>query len=541
MADTTFVNGTVVQPDWLNAINRFVYDSQLPGNSTGSALHAFLQAGTGAVGTTTQTKLRQTINVADFGAPTSGDATAAFQAALNYASTLNGATVYFRGIYSILSNLTVPKNVALMGDLVSPGQQQAGGTGGDYDSLGSVLKVSSTATITLNHAASLTKCVVIRSGLDLPFANLAAAQDGVAAFAGTAVTIGGDDVLVEHVLFLGFEKAIVSNNRQRMRFYNVQGDCTNGIEIANSLDVVYLDHCHFWPFTTANYSWTADDTTQKILTRTGIAFHLLTRTDWVQITNCFSYGYFRGMRLHNANSVRVTAVAHDCPVSGTSPAYAGSIGFLIEGTSVDAKFVNCYTAGKTDGYNNNADAGGHNEFTSCDAIACTIGMYIKNAQDVTINTGLLRACAYGIEVGNATANVKIRGTRIRDYTTKPMNVAVATSRIEAINIDFVAPSGGASMTDNPSNWTLPTVASADPLHLPGHLGNVFIISGTSNFGSMSGGYPGRRITLLFSAALTVLNGSGIRLNGSANFAAAAGSSLTLVWTGSQWREVGRCA
>jgi hypothetical protein len=71
--------------------------------SGGSALVGFIQAGTGAVARTAQSKMRDIINVKDYGAVgdhvqgiTQGtDDTAAIQAAINYAKSQNHGTVYF--------------------------------------------------------------------------------------------------------------------------------------------------------------------------------------------------------------------------------------------------------------------------------------------------------------------------------------------------------------------------------------------------------------------------------------------------------------
>lgn len=539
MADTTFINGTVVEPSWLNDVNRFVYDAPTGSNTTGAALIGFLQAGTGAVTTlTAQNKLRQVINVEDFGAPLSGDAAAAFTNALNHAASLGGGVVKFTKNYTILTNITIPDNVHLQGEMIAAGQIQDGGAGGDYESLGSILKISSTATITVGSSASLSQCILVRDGLDLPFANLAAAQAGVPLFAGTAITIGGDDAKIDTVLILGFDTAILSTNRGRMRFYNVQGDCTNGIDVSNALDVVYLDQCHFWPFTTANYSWTASDTSQMILTRTGIAYHFHDTVDWSKISNCFSYGYFRGFRLEDANGVTVTACSADGPVNSGVPVHTGAIGVLIEGTSIDNRLTNVYCAGKSQAFYANATSGDV-EFTSCYGVACTSGLAVLNTQRVFWSGGLFRNCSYGFDIQVST-QVRIISAKIRDALVKPLNFTTATSGVVVKDLDWAAPSGGASLADGAANWALPTVASADPLHLPGHLGNVFIVSGTTNFGSISGGYPGREVTLLFSGALTVANGGNLRLNGATSFTTAAGRSLTMVWDGTTWREIGRC-
>lgn len=74
-----------------------------------SAEVSFLQAGTGAVTRTAQSKLRDVVSVKDFGAVGDGvtDDTAAIQAALDYATTLTGCTVFMpAGTYRTTSTLT---------------------------------------------------------------------------------------------------------------------------------------------------------------------------------------------------------------------------------------------------------------------------------------------------------------------------------------------------------------------------------------------------------------------------------------------------
>ena len=55
MSDTTFIAGTVVTKEWLNDVNDATY----------SGTGVFIAAGAGAVATTVQGKLRQTISVFD--------------------------------------------------------------------------------------------------------------------------------------------------------------------------------------------------------------------------------------------------------------------------------------------------------------------------------------------------------------------------------------------------------------------------------------------------------------------------------------------
>ena len=75
--------------------------------SSGSSLVGFIQSGTGAVATTVQAKLRQTVSVKDFGA--TGDGTTNDTTAIQAAITAAGdGTVYFpAGDYKVTSTLTV--------------------------------------------------------------------------------------------------------------------------------------------------------------------------------------------------------------------------------------------------------------------------------------------------------------------------------------------------------------------------------------------------------------------------------------------------
>lgn len=75
--------------------------------SNGSSLVGFLQAGTGAVARTAQAKMRESINVADFGAVPGTDMSAALQAAVNALPAAGGEIVIGPGAWVLNTNPTV--------------------------------------------------------------------------------------------------------------------------------------------------------------------------------------------------------------------------------------------------------------------------------------------------------------------------------------------------------------------------------------------------------------------------------------------------
>lgn len=88
-----------------------VYSSPTSTERISSELVTFIQAGTGAVPTNVQAKLRQTVSVMDFGATGDGttDDKAAIQLAIN-----SGSAVYFpKGTYKVASVLAVPTGMKL--------------------------------------------------------------------------------------------------------------------------------------------------------------------------------------------------------------------------------------------------------------------------------------------------------------------------------------------------------------------------------------------------------------------------------------------
>jgi len=113
IAGTLFTTTTAAP---LGSIILVKYRQALPNSYYGSASNVqYTPAGTGAVATTVQTKLRQTVSVKDFGAVGDGvtNDASAIQLAFN-----TGSSIYFpQGTYYVGSTiLTLPQNVVVYGD-----------------------------------------------------------------------------------------------------------------------------------------------------------------------------------------------------------------------------------------------------------------------------------------------------------------------------------------------------------------------------------------------------------------------------------------
>lgn len=356
------------------------------------------------------------------------DRTAEFQAALSAAGAAGGGIVRYRGNHRLLGDITIPENVALVGPVAAAGQIGHLGTGAaDYERKPGGLRLASSATIRVGPSAHLRDVVVVRDGLDAPFTSVPQALDGIAAFAGTAVTLVGNDARVSNALFLGFQYAIVSHNCARARLTDVQGDCTNGIHISACTDIPYITRCHFWPFLTANYTWTASDTSQGVLVRSGTAVQLANTVDWGRVSHCFSYGYFRGIRIADAHASLVTACAADGPVVNGVPVQPGAIGMLIEGNCLETKVTDFTAAGKAQGIFAGTAQGCFTELMGCNNVACSIGINVRDG-DVQIIGGLDRVAQIGLQVQSATSKVavlrKMRQVATLTNLANPANVHI---------------------------------------------------------------------------------------------------------------------
>jgi len=281
----------------------------------------FTQIGRGATATTVQAKLRQYVNVEDFGGNGDGvtDDSPALAAALSAACP--GKGVAFSNKLYLASSITIPPNCSLRGPLDNVGEQASG----NYNVPGAIL-LPGTATISISQGSSLSGAYVLNSAIanSLPFRDITTAMKAVDAFSGTAITAIGSDVHVHDVWIGGFSQAFYSSRKERTKMERVQIDSTNGVWVDYSTDIARIVDVHAWPFLTTHRTWSTGQSAR----RKGSAFKVTGHFDTGMLINDFAFGYDVGFDIQAKETVNLLNCFADGPSLGV-----GQVGFKLTQTA----------------------------------------------------------------------------------------------------------------------------------------------------------------------------------------------------------------
>lgn len=474
-------------------------------STIGASLVSFIASGTGAVARTTQTKLRETVSVKDFGAIGDGvaDDTAAVQAALNSGA---GRVRLTKGTY-LVSAVTVPFDV----DLVGVGT-------------GSVLKPADNTSVLL----TLSGRNAVRDFAITP----ASQRTG-----GTYIKTSGGDVHISHVKFSNGYKLI-----------DISGPVSN----------VVCEHLYF----NQNNNAGASELVTINTTGSGAIFNKILADNnvgsmplaGIRIRACLDVTITECNLIHCGSDLLIDPPA----ASVVASVYAADSffdtatkGISIKpsgGSVVRCHFMNVWASSHTShGIEIDGSAGTVNGvyFSDPQTNLCGgDGIHLVGGQNVRFSGGeAAQNIGSGFSASATATKFSVRGLiagATDNLTGNAYGINIAAGASDFLAADNICTGN----TTADAAGITPTIASAATIAIPS-AGNNFAISGTTGIGTISGGRDGRQVTLQFAGIVVVTNATGtansVRLASGANFTSAAGSTLTLRHNGTQWYEVARAA
>ncbi|MFH2073995.1 MAG: hypothetical protein ABIJ57_01430 [Pseudomonadota bacterium] len=452
----------------------------------------------------------------DWNGSTGTDDTAAIQALIDGITTGGVVVLDPTKKYLIDNNLTVGVGVTLQGAYQNVGNPGTGNLDATkYASLGSALYLNSAKTISLSSMAGLKGLAIFRKGITFPEAD-------AALFAGTAVTLAGEDTYVGHCGIYGFNKGVYAVLQQRVRIEYLQGDNVNGIHVDDCADTAQIFHCHFWPFITVASAMGA---------RTGTGISLTTNNDSARIGFCTVVGYAIGFSVNVPSGVIITGCNADGAVYPTA-----AYGYRILGASQDNQIIGCQASGYPVGFQVATDADKQTTIIGGGTGTCTSGITLASGNLNIIGVELYGS-TYGFTYSSTDSSSKglMVGCSFPNTGT-PILVNYVGPRF-VVGDNFWTTADGGNVTNAGGSLTVPTVASATALLLPG-TGRLFHVSGTTDITSIQGNFwPGRQVTLIFDGILTFTDGSNLKLAG--NLVSSGDDTITLQYDGANWYEVCR--
>lgn len=181
------------------------------------------------------------------------DVTGAMQADLIAYGNLGGGRYYIQQTGCVINSATlnIPNNIYLIGNAASGGWRP----GNNFTSyLGNFnIILNPTYTIQPSQNSGIIGVSIARKGMSAP-TTLRGFITEANAFAGTAITCpASEDVDIHDDFIIGFALGTLATNCDRLRYYNVRGDNTSGIQETGCGDTCVIHDVEWWPFIAAPY------------------------------------------------------------------------------------------------------------------------------------------------------------------------------------------------------------------------------------------------------------------------------------------------
>lgn len=496
------------------------------------------QAAPNAVSRTVVGKFRETLSIEDFEA-VSEDDQAVVEYALEAAADADGS-LKLTGFKArvIEENLAVLAKVQWVGPLASPDTPLQNY---DFDDTIGKLVVLPTASLIMGNEASLENWRIIRSGLDVPFANLAAARAGIAAFAGTAIKNGSTGCNLRNLQILGFALAFESTVGQRVNVDKLRIDCTSGIAIYEAADVTWVSDTACIPMLTANQGFEGGNAASyDVLSREGTAFLFDGVTngainDWFNATNCFSFGYLYGYRCEGGDhGTFLNCAADNAPqLALAGGAYLtraqNTIGFKIGQGSRNIVLETPRAAAQGRAFVVETNGDGARVAINAPRSWLPIVRHVHHVSGTMVlhDTG-------GFEPrtsAEVAASYPDGNVILLEDTITEADITLRGASAPAISGSATAL---AKTTFNGQKRVV--VASASSIAVAPYW-TVIALTGATNVGTISATFPGHVIELSSAAALQIISGGNIRLENNVRFVfEAPGDRLFLTCDGTFWNE-----
>jgi hypothetical protein len=517
----------------------------------------FIQAGTGAVQRTVESKLQDVVSVKDFGAVGDGvaDDTAAIQAAINLASVAGGTVYISAGTYLVSSTLLVTSSrVYIRGDGMyntiitrnSPSYGNTiffngGGTNGTLLIGAGISDLSIRTTGLMSSGAHLamdgvTRFEVLNIYAENGFINFSFA----AATAGTITNTytlgtnlyGGSGVNRSYVRFIGSAGGYSKKDCGDVFVNNFNWRANTSNQLYNlGLEITCADGLWF------NNGHIGNSVTANIYINSSNALPL----NLVFFDNVMSdEGVNNSCVLTGSSSADFAAIRFTgCEFkSGGNPAFC-QYGIVVQpGCTVDElQFANCLIQEfGNSGVVLQSTAAGSTTFDGCivkgngrtsSAPGYSINPSVSNVSIVggvsgrAYNTPGAGTQTFGVFVGGSASNISITAVDLTGNATGPLSVA-ATAEAEINNCILGA---------------APTAASASTLNPPAGY-RYFYVSGTATINNIQVSQKDRVITMIFTDTAVVRDAVGnIKLASDLN--ATNDDTLTLLYNGTNWIELSR--
>lgn len=465
------------------------------------------------------------LNVEMLGAKCDGvtDDTDAFNNAIETANAQKIACVYheygtalIRGEVDVLGGVTLTSGAGLRAP--KDAQHVA-----NYKYGGVIKIVTATGSIKCTEpAAGVSGLIIMANGITIP-----ATRAQVEAWTGKAITINDSmaGCCIRDNYIIGFSWAIYSDstNTDKLRIENNAMDCINGIYVAGSHDVSYVNKNQMFGYASIGLVGTHDD-----ISRSGLAFYFKA-CDHLKAEQNFAFGWINTHYIEDCDN----AILVDCGADCFSDMTGSSIGFVVTGSSVHTELVGCSSYGTKIGLQSTL-AGGEIKVNGGRFVGNpTYCMNNGGSGHLSVDGAYFADSPIAVESGSV-AGFSIDNCIFLSIFTAVFNCAGGPALVGDSNVYLSCAVPAISLS---SDYFVTSTVAALPF--PDNIRIAQIAaSGTATTSIVTQTYPGRQIFLRFAGARTINNVATIKLNGAANKAFDTPDVLHLIWDGAAWVQPG---